>query len=162
MIIIRITATRVHKSSRAGLSSCAYSTCIAIRPDSCLEFLGHITIQEIIVIAFGHCLQMLNPEAKLCRQEILKYLIFLGPQWQTTKLICSQPKNAQRNPVQEGTIVRHQLGWKTSTSFSSSLSCKNYHGCWDMGNCGSSPVWYWVKRYSHIFTMLFGKIFSAE
>lgn len=43
---------------------------------------------------------MLNPGGKA--QEVLKYPIFLGQQWQIVELMCSQTKKAQKNAGQKG------------------------------------------------------------
>lgn len=147
MIIIRFTATGVHKSSIAGLSSCACSTPIAIRPNPCLKFLDTVPIREIIVIAFGHCLQVLNPWGKALQQGSTNIPHF--PRTAVTDCwahVFPAQKGTEKPCTNMGTVTRNRCGWRPSASFCSPLNCKNYHVWCYLGNCNSSPAWRWVKR----------------
>lgn len=150
MITIRITATRGHKSPTAGLSSCACSTPIAIRPDSWLEFLGTVTTQEIAV---GHCLLVLSLGDMALQLESAGAPLLPGERWwshvfpahkDTEKLFRYGNSNQKPWWLKDlNQVVFHQSA-KAATVSTFLTPC-----WWDLGSC---TAWCWVKNLSHVFT----------
>lgn len=126
---------KVHESFRAGHSSCARSAPITIRPDSCLEFLGTVTIQKVMLIAFGCCLQMLNPGGKALHAGSTKIPHF--PRTAVTDCwthVFPDQKDTENCWKKRRAGIRNQCDRKISASFCFPLSCKKNHHQWDPGN----------------------------